>query len=345
MNKKRATSEDVAQLAGVSRTTVSFVLNNVQGVNIRESTRARILKVAKELNYMPNVSGRKLVSGKTNTIGLVLLQSPEQVRADAILINVMMGVEKAATKMGYHVLLKQIDQNTNSYTQLVRENSVDGIILSGPRKDDSEIVDLFHDGFPVVLMGQLPETDLPNVDIDAEAGAFTAVEYLTQLNHKTIAMITNAPLEFTSAQQRAAGYRKALHDAGIEFKPSLLQEGNYTPQSGYEAMNRLLTFHPFPSAVFVASDVVAIGAIQAIHAAGLRIPEDISIIGFDDITLAEYFTPALTTIRLPASELGFAAGEQLLHIIKGEQLETSSIILESKLIVRSSCAPSNSNTK
>lgn len=336
MNEKRATSQDVARLAGVSRTTVSFVLNNIQGVKISEATRAKIHNAARELNYLPNVSGRKLVSGKSNTIGLVLLQSFVQVQADANLINVMLGVEKAASEFGYHVLLKHLEKNVSSYTHLIRENSVDGIILSGPRKDDENLIRMYHEGFPVVLMGQLPGSDLPSVDIDNQKAAAEIVSHLISLNHRHIAMITNAPIEFTSAQQRISGYQEALRAGGIEPDPAYIKAGNYTPESGRLAMKVLLETIPHLSAVFIASDVVAIGAIQAITDAGLRIPQDISVAGFDDIPLAGYFTPPLTTMRLPSSELGFAAGKQLLRILQGEKLETTPIILKSDLIVRSS---------
>jgi DNA-binding LacI/PurR family transcriptional regulator len=334
---KRATSHDVAKAAKVSRTTVSLVLNQVPGVRISEATRERVFEAAKQLNYHPDITGRKLVSGKAFTLGLVLRQSPEQVFTDAFLPKVILGVEQAAERFGFRVLLKPIGSDVLSgYAGLINEKHVDGIILSGPRQDDLDIVRIQQDGFPVILMGQLPGYDIPFVDIDAVNGARTAVNYLIELGHTDIGMITNAPLEYTSAQQRHEGYRQALTEAGIESQDSRLCQGNFTPASGSEAMKKLLSSSPRPSAVFVASDVVAMGAMQAVKRAGLSIPEDISVVGFDDVPLAEYYDPPLTTIRLPAYELGWVASQELTRLVQGDVLETNAILLETELVVRES---------
>ena len=334
---KRTTSRDVARLAHVSRTTVSFILNNVPGVSISAATRQRVLDAARKLNYSPNVAGRKLVSGKSYTIGLVLCQAPEQIFTDAFLPQVILGVEQAAMQQGFHVLLKPVDPNdTGGYARLITENHVDGILLSGPRQDDKALMRLHQEGVPILLMGQLPETDIPFVDVNATAGAELAVHHLIELGHQRIGMITNAPLDYTSAQQRREGYVKALKKAKLPLNRALIQAGNYTPASGYQAMQTLLQVTPRPTAVFVASDVVAMGAILAIKQAGLRIPKDIAMVGFDDIPLAEFYDPPLTTIRLPAFGLGWAGGERLIRIIQGEGLNDTSLLLESKLIARQS---------
>lgn len=337
IKKKRSTSFDVAELAGVSRTTVSFVLNDVMDVSISELTRQRVLDAAKKLQYRPNVAGKKLVSGRSDTVGLVLCQSPEQIFADAFLPQVILGVEQAAIQQGFHVLLKPIDPNdAGGYTNLIRENHVDGILLSGPRQDDQALIELYEEGVPVMLMGQMPHTKMPFVDVNATAGAEAAVRHLLSLGHRRIGMITNAPLNYTSAQQRRSGYCQALESAGLIVDTSFIQEGNYTPTSGFTAMKALLDISPPITAVFVASDVVAIGAMLAIKRAGLRIPADIAIVGFDDIPLAEFFDPPLTTVHLPAYGLGLAAGERLIRLIQGEGLNENSLLLESNLITRQS---------
>jgi LacI family transcriptional regulator, galactose operon repressor len=324
-------------MAGVSRTTVSFVLNRLEGVSISESTRQRVLEAAKTLNYHPNSAGRKLVSGKSDTLGLVLYQSPEQVFADAFLPQVILGVEQAAMQQKFHVLLKPVEPgDPEGYSRLINENHVDGIILSGPRQDDKEIVHLHNDGVPVMLMGQLPDTDLPFVDVNAMRGAETAVTHLIELGHRQIGMITNAPLSYTSAQQRRAGYQEALRRANLKLQDWIIKQGNYTPASGYHAMLDLLKESPHPTAVFIASDVVAMGAILAVKRAGLRIPEDIALVGFDDIPLAEYFDPPLTTIRLPAFGLGWTAGERLIRLTRSEGLDQNNVFLDSELVVRES---------
>jgi LacI family transcriptional regulator len=296
-----------------------------------------VLDAAKKLNYSPNVAGRKLVSGKSYTIGLVLCQSAEQIFTDAFLPQVILGVEQAAMQQGFHVLLKPVDPtDVGGYQSLVMENHVDGILLSGPRQDDTALLQLHRQRVPIMLMGQLPGTDIPFVDIDATAGAALAVAHLIERGHRSIGMITNAPLTYTSAQQRRDGYLQALKQAKLSSKKSLIREGNYTPASGYEAMKTLLQWKGAITAVFVASDVVAIGALRAIREAGLRVPADIAVVGFDDIPLAEYYDPPLTSIHLPAYGLGWAGGERLIRLIQGEGLTDTALLLESQLIARQS---------
>lgn len=337
MTRKRVTSFDVAEKSGVSRTTVSFVLNDVPGISISEATRQRVQQVAKELNYHPDSTGKKLASGKSNTLGLVLRQSHEQVFADALLPQVLMGIEQAATEQGFLLLLKPLEpQDGDGYMRLVHENHVDGIILSGPRQEEAEIIRLHQEGLPVMLMGQLPGSGLPFVDIDAVNGSTQAVNHLIEHNHRRIGLITNAAQEYTSAQQRRQGYLNALKAAGIEPEADLMQAGNYTPASGFKAMQKLLDVFPRPTAVFVASDVVSLGAIRAIKQAGLRIPQDIAVVGFDDIPMADYYDPPLTTIHIPSYGLGWASGERLVRLVQGESLEQDGMLLESELVIRSS---------
>ncbi len=334
---KRTTSRDVAKLAHVSRTTVSFILNDVPGVSISQATRKRVLDAARKLNYSPNIAGKKLVSGKSYTIGLVLCQLPEQIFTDAFLPQVILGVDQAAMQQGFHVLLKPVDPtDTGGYTRLVTENHVDGILLSGPRQDDAALMRLHQEHVPILLMGQLPDTDIPFVDINATIGAEMAVTHLIEHGHKHIGIITNAPLDYTSAQQRRNGYLQALKKSKLPTNKAFIKEGNYTPASGFEAMKALLSLTPRLTATFVASDVVAMGAMLAIKEAGLRIPQDIAIVGFDDIPLAEYYDPPLTTIRLPAFGLGWAGGERLIRLIQGDKLDQEDVFLNSELIIRKS---------
>ena len=217
---------------------------------------------------------------------------------------------------------------------LIQENHVDGIILSGPRQNEGDVVRLHQTGLPVMIMGQLPESNLPFVDIDAVDGSARAVRHLIENGHRQIAMITNASLEYTSAQQRRSGYWQALTEIGIEPDDSLIQEGGYTPASGYIAMEKLLKLHLRPTAVFVASDVVSLGAIRAIKQAGLRIPQHMAVVGFDDIPLADYYDPPLTTIHIPAFELGRSVGDRLLRLVRGESLDQVGVLLESELVIR-----------
>lgn len=338
MARRRATSRQVAEAAGVSRTTVSFVLNEVPGVRISEETRQRVLEAAQRLNYHPDAAARRLVSGHTRIIGLVLRQTPQQMAADAFLPEALHGLSQAARRQGFHVLLEALDptDSTRHYSTLVRENHTDGLVLSGPRADDTELIQLHNEGFPIVLQGQLPGTGVPSVDVDNTAGARLAVEHLIQLGHQRIGLITNAPLVYTAAAARLAGYRAALQAADLPYDEKLVRCGNFTAESGYAAMLDLLHGGHAPTAVFVASDLVAIGALAGARATGRRVPDDLAVVGFDDIPLARYTEPPLTTIRLPAFALGFAAGELLIRLIKGEEVNSPQMLLDIELVVRRS---------
>jgi DNA-binding LacI/PurR family transcriptional regulator len=339
---KRATTRDVAELAGVSRTTVSFVLNEVPGMRISDETRRRVIEAAKQLKYHPDATARRMVTGRTNVIGFVLRQSPDQVFADQFLPQVLNGLTHAASAQDYHVLIEPIppESEPGAYLRLVHERHVDGIILSGPRFDDEELLRFHAEGWPLVMMGQLPNTDLMFVDIDNVGSAATATRHLIALGHQRIALITNAQQTYTAAMDRLSGYRQALEAAGLVYDETLVEFGEFTPQSGAAAMDQLLQLFPRPTAVFVASDTVAVGALQAIRAKGLRVPTDIALVGFDDVLLSEFVDPPLTTIRLPAYGLGWGAADLLIRAINHEEIHQRSVLLESELIIRKSCGAS-----
>lgn len=342
---KRATAQQVAKLAGVSRTTVSFVLNNTPGMRISEETRQRVLAAAAKLNYHPNASARRMATGRTRVIGLVLRQTAQQAFATGFLLQVLNGLNSAASQRNYHLLLEPIppDNGTRAYSKLIRERHVDGIIVSGPRFDDEELLQIRDDGAPLVLIGQFPRSNIPSVDVDNCRGAQQATEHLIQLGHRRIGFISNAPPVYTAAVERQEGYQLALEIAGIAFDNSLIQHGAFTAQSGFAAMNALLELPQPPDAAFVASDTVAHGALQAISLRGLRVPDDIAVVGFDDVPASEYIEPPLTTVRLPAYNLGWGAADLLINIIEGQTSEsTEPTLLETELIIRKSCGASHS---
>jgi DNA-binding LacI/PurR family transcriptional regulator len=340
----RPTQRQIAEEAGVSRTTVSLVLNDVPGVRISPETRQRILEVARRLDYYPHAAARRLVSGKTRTIALVWHRGPNATYRDAFLPGLLQGITRAARQYGYHVLFRPIEPNEpdHSYVELAFSHHTDGLILSGPRSDDAHLLKLHEDGFPVVLHGLLPETDIFSVDVDNVHGAMVAVDHLLALGHRRIGMITNAPLAYAASHQRLKGYRQALEQAGLTYDDSLMQQGNFDGESGQVAMEKLLARDDPPTAVFVASDMVAMGALQAIRDRGLRIPEDIAVVGFDDITAARFVTPALTTVRVPTFALGWSAAEILVRLIQRDAIAQTHVLLETELIVRSSCGSSTS---
>jgi LacI family transcriptional regulator len=333
----RPKSKDVAQLAGVSTTTVSFVLNDRVGASISPATRQRVLDAAAQLGYQPHASARGLAGGRTHTIGLVVRQSPEQVAEDALLAETLRGLSAAARAARYRVLVEPLGVRDGTYGELIRSRGTDGLVVSGPRVDDAELGALARDGAPVVIQGSLPGVDIPSVDVDNVASARLATEHLLERGHRVMGCITNAPFTYTSARERREGFRLAMQRAGLAADDRLVVEANFDAASGRRAMARLLE-HRELTAVFIASDVVAFGAMAAIREAGLRVPDDIAVVGFDDIPLAAYFDPPLTTVHLPAHDLGRAAGMALLDRINGRAVAARTV-LPTALVVRSSTAP------
>ena len=328
----------MAARAGVSRTTVSFVLNDRPGTNISVTTRERVLVAAAELGYHPHASARGLAGGMSHILGFVLRQSAEQVAGDAALAETLSGLASAARTAGFRVMVEPLDPVHGSYDSLLRAQHADGIVVSGPRFDDEGLVKLANDGFPIVLQGWLPGIEAPSVDIDNVSGAMRAVEHLIGLGWRRIACITNAPLAYTAAQQRLDGLSRRSRGRGAAVRRAAGRPCRRSMPAVATGRWRCSSSQGPIEAVFVASDVVAFGAIAAIREAGLRVPDDISIVGFDDIALAAYFDPPLTTVRLPAYDLGVAAGTALLDRVAGRTVPDRTL-LPTELVVRSSTAP------
>jgi LacI family transcriptional regulator len=335
---KRITAQDVAKAAGVSPTTVSFVLNNIEGMRISKETRDRVLEVAKSLNYHPDSSAQKMARGKTSVIGLVLRQNPEKAYADLFIQDVMQGISSVIRENGYQLLFIPLppEDKESSYSKLINERHVDGLIVSGPTEDDYELVDAFREGAKIVLMGKIRGSNIPFIDIDNIKGAEIATSHLVSLGHKDIAIITNAPDNYDSSKDRFEGYRQVLKKNKITLNDEWVFWGDRTPESGYEAMSKLLSRKPLPSAVFIASDTVALGALNACYEKNIRVPDDLAIVGFDDIALSRYVIPPLTTVHLPAYSLGLGAASMLIQQLNDEFIESNEIILQTKLVIRES---------
>jgi DNA-binding LacI/PurR family transcriptional regulator len=347
LSAKRVTSQDVATRAGVSRTTVSLVLNDVQGIQISDETRRRVIAAAEELGYVPEASAQALASRRVKIIGLLLTRSPHHIASDTFLTQILDGLIETAHQRGLRLLIDLIkaQHQKEAYLQLVRSKRIDGVILSGPRFDDEALKLLEQEGFPTVIMGQLPGVEGCSVDVDNCTAAQRAVGHLIQLGHRRIACITNAALYYTAAEERLQGYRQALENAGIEYDPQLVRYGDFDPDSGYREMMNLLEQRSAGNsaftAAFVASDVVAYGAKAAIRDKGLNVPRQIALVGFDDVPISRYTDPPLTTVKLPAHELGRVAGDYLVRLMDGEQLHGTRVLLDTQLIIRESCGASN----
>lgn len=336
---KRPTSFEVAQLAGVSRSTVSFVLNGVAKANISAATQARVLAAARELGYVPAAAGRTLASGRTQTLGLFICHA-EHLQVDAFIPGALSGLNEVTQQCGFKVIVEAVPDpaRPDAYLDLVRAKQVDGLVVLNPRRGDKELARLAQEDFPLVIMGA---SELPHVHTVSTADNSVPAERLTEhligLGHTRIAHVSYGGLEYQGADERFRGYRRALAEAGLSYDPALLREGNYSAASGFAAMNNLLDAHTDFSAVFVSNDTVALGAMAALRERGRHIPEDVAVVGYDDIPVAAYAAPPLTTVRSPALEHGRLAGEMLIKLIRGEPVPKVQVQLGLELIIRASC--------
>ena len=338
--RKRVTSKDVAEKVGVSRTTVSLVLNDVKGIQISPETRQKVLDTAAELKYVPNAAAQALASSRTKAIGLVLTRTQHHIATDAFLPSIISGLLTTAKKQNIRILIDwvEMDHQESAYFELAHTRRIDGMILSTPRLNDTGLKALENLEIPTVMLGSLAESNLHYVDVDNVSAAEKAVTYLTGLGHRDIACITNAPPEYTSAPERIEGYKNVLSRHDIPINEALIRYADFDPESGYECMKSILQSGEKFSAVFVASDNVAIGAKSALRDAQLHIPDDISIVGFDDIPWAKYSDPPLTTVQLPAESIAQSACTLLLNLINdGDMNKQHQIILDTELIIRKSC--------
>jgi len=339
VKNKRVTSQDVADLAGVSRTTVSLVLNDVEGISISPETQQKVRGAAEKLGYIPNATAQALASRRARAIGLVMTRSPHHIASDTFLPQIIGGVLEVVKQHKLRILIESVEAEHQDrvYLELARAKYIDGMILLTPRIDDAGLKKLEEVDVPTVLMGKLADSNLYSVDVDNRRAARQAVQYLLGLGHTHIACISNARPSYSAAPDRVLGYKDALMAAGITPDEDLIQYADFDPQSGFICMQTLLRAEKKFTAVFVASDNVAMGAKAALREAGLRIPDDISIIGFDDIPWAKYSDPPLTTIRLPAQELASGACLMLLDLMQGSTPVEQHMVLDTELIVRKSC--------
>lgn len=338
MAQRRVTSRDVARHAGVSRTTVSFVLNKVDAANISEETRARVLQAARELGYVPDAAARMLASGQSRTIGLIISHA-QHIRVDAFIPQVLYGLNEISRQRGFRLLLETVDDvsEPEAYIDLVHSKQIDGLVVLNPRGDDPQLARLFDQGYPLVLIGSHPHPNAAYVNVNQVKASRRITAHLIGLGHTRIGFINYAPAHYIGATERLRGYREALLDAQLPLDESLIRFGDYSAASGYEAMTGLLAAAPRPTAVVAGNDTIALGAIAAIHEAGLRIPEDIAIVGYDDIPNAAYFVPPLTTIHSPARRQAQLSMELLIQLIEGKTPPARQITLDAELVIRHSC--------
>jgi len=328
----RKTIEHIAQLAKVSKATVSRVLNN--SPKVTEETREKVMKVIKESGYYPSAMARRLTTNKAETIGLIIPSPQDKTFGNPFYTEILRGFTHQAKIEGYDLLLF-INEHQFNYSKLFHDRRVDGLLLVGIKRNDKGITQLSKNKFPYILTGKIDYKEANYVDAENRRGAYQAVSHLINLGHKRIAYIGGS-FEFVFNQERFEGYLSALRDHNLEYGKELTMESISTQESGYEAMRKILKSSSIPTAVFAANDLDAIGAMKAIKDKGLRIPEDISLIGFDDIQLASYTEPSLTTVRQPIYEMGITAISLLVRLIEEKEKRPSRVEMPTQLIIRES---------
>ncbi|WP_321470606.1 LacI family DNA-binding transcriptional regulator [uncultured Paludibaculum sp.] len=331
---KRASIKDIARLANVSHSTVSRALSG--SPLISPETVSRIRQIALESGYRPSAAARSLVTSRTSTIGVVVTSI-----ADPFAAEVVLGIEDAANERDYSVLLANSNALPERELKVVHafeERRVDGIIVTSSRVGAVYAEVLSQARVPIVLLNnQHPSEFMHSVMIDNFAASFAATRHLIDLGHKRIAYIGDR-FGCQSDTERCGGYRAALEQAGLPFRPEFLVPGNGGPDGGATAMGSLLALPNLPTAVFCYNDMTAFGAMGAASARGLGIPSDLSIVGFDDLFFAQFSAPPLTTVRQPMRDMGRLAVENLLKLLAGDSAVPNANV-PGELIVRHSTAP------
>ncbi len=331
---KRASIKDIARLARVSHSTVSRALHRSPLVNLK--TADKIRKIAAEAGYRPSAVARSLVTSRTHTLGVVVTSI-----ADPFVAEVVAGIEEEANAHNYSVFLADSNadpQREVSVVQSFEERRVDGIVITASRVGALYAQMLSEMRIPIVLLNnQHPGEFAHSVMIANIEASQSAVRYLLQLGHRRIAYIGDR-FGHSSDSERFSGYRATLDEADIAFQPELIVHGDGKPEGGELAMARLLDLPNLPTAVFCYNDMTALGALRAIRKHGLEVPRDISLVGFDDLFLAQYMQPPLTTVRQPKHEMGRLAMQVMLKLLTGVDTEQK-IKVPGELIVRESAAP------
>ncbi|WP_091452370.1 LacI family DNA-binding transcriptional regulator [Micromonospora inyonensis] len=330
---QRPTLEAVARRAGVSRATVSRVVNG--STTVAEPIRAAVHQAVAELGYVPNLAARSLVTQRTDSIALIMPEAATRVFSDdQVFPGIIRGVsqELEAADKQLVLMLAGSPAGRERVERYTSGRHVDGVLFASLHGADPLPARLARLGIPVVCSGRgLGDSPVPYVDVDHVGGVTRAVRYLIESGRRRIATIAG-PQDMVAGIERLTGYRDTVVAAGL---PELVAYGDFTRESGAAAMRQLLTEHPDLDAVFAASDLMAHAALRTLREAGRRVPQDVAVIGFDDIETAAYTEPPLTTVRQPILELGRAGTRQVLRIAAGETVEPA-LILPTELVLRAS---------
>ena len=336
---KKVTIKDIARMANVSHTTVSRALNNKS--RIRNETKEKILSIAKELHYQPNFIARSLVMKRTKTLGLIITTI-----ANPFYTELALGIEATARGLGYNIILCFTHSDLSiekQYVDMLRSKGVDGIIFTSAHMEDPNIIELAEESFPIILVNRrtyhpIVKEKVDYVGVDNILGGFLAVEHLIKLGHKRIGVIGGSS-ESSVGFERLEGGKRALKIYNVEERPDFFLEGDFLKGSGYQGGIRFLKMANPPTAIFAANDYMALGVYEAIVEKGLRVPEEMALIGFNDIEFTLTKGIELTTIGQKKYEMGAVAVQTLVEKIEGGEVMplTREIILKPELIIRKTC--------
>lgn len=336
--QRKTTIKDIARMADVSHTTVSRALNNKS--RIKNETKEKILSIARELNYLPNFIARSLVMKQTKTLGLVITTI-----ANPFYTELSQGIETTAISLGYNIILCSTNYDLSiekKYIDMLRSKGVDGIIFTSAHMGDPNIIGLAEEGFPMVLVNRrtyhpMVRDKIDYIGVDNISGGFLAVEHLIKLGHDRIGVIGGSS-ESSVGFERLEGGKKALAVYGREVIGDYFLEGDFLKGSGYRGGKEFLKMNRPPTAIFATNDYMALGTYQAIVEEGMKIPEDMALIGFNDIEFTSMKGIELTTIGQKKYEMGALAVKTLVERIEGKKVGPSKeIVLEPELIIRKTC--------
>ena len=326
---------DVAERAGVSVTSVSHVINETRPVS--DELRRRVLAAMDDLDYQPNRLARSLRRGQTHTIGMIIPDS-----ANPFFAEMARGVEDTSFESGYNVILCNSDGDLNKerlYTNVLIEKRVDGILFIAAGLSTNGVLDLQAQKTPLVVVDRdLPDASVDSVLTDNAQGGWLATRHLIDLGHRRIACITG-PSDVTPSAERVIGYRQALAEGDIPIDEALIVRGDFQYESAYRASIRLLQTEDPPTAIFACNDLMAVAVMSAALEQERQVPADLSVVGYDDVRLAAFANPPLTTIAQPKYEMGVVAATMLLERIRAPQAPAQRRVFESSLVKRKSTAP------
>ena len=332
-----ATIKEVAKKAGVSIATVSRVFNNSPLVN--RSTIEHVRNVARSLQYIPNASARNLSRRKTDAFGMIL---PDLF--GEFFSEVIRGADQTAQKHSYNLLLSSSHNNHKEIEEALNtmRGRVDGIIIMSPHISAETLNNNLPKTLPVILLNCVVEDDsFDSIVIDNFSGAYQITDHLIRHGHRRIAVIKGAKDNY-EADERLRGYRFALEKGGLESSIEIEFEGDFSEEAGYNLANKIIESSPRPTAVFASNDSMGIGALKSFHDHGIAVPEDIALAGFDDIPIARYVKPSLTTIHVPMNEMGILGIERLISAVDGKNTnKKEQIVFPTQLSIRESCGCSN----